>query len=272
MDQSDLPAPSLAEVPERLGTGVVDATRTPSPPLPRWFAALQVFLVCGFPTAVAVSSALYVTGSPMTADGSMLTADPSKISLEYFAMAGLFDTALVAILIRVFLAMSGETSHAVFFGRRSVIGEAARGLALVPVLVAAVVGLMYGLTRWLPFLHNVPKNPLEMYMDTPLKAGLFIIVVILAGGVREELQRGFILHRFEQGLGGIRVGLVLWSMAFALLHLPQGYDVALAVGLLGAFWGVLYIRRRSVVVAMVSHAGFDAAEVLQQLLLRTLST
>jgi len=90
--------------------------------------------------------------------------------------------------------------------------------------------------------------------------------------VREELQRGFILHRFDQCLGGAWVGLAVFSVAFGLFHLQQGFDVAIAVGLLGVFWGVLYIRRRSVVMAMTSHAGFDVAEVLQQLLVRTLST
>jgi membrane protease YdiL (CAAX protease family) len=44
--------------------------------------------------------------------------------------------------------------------------------------------------------------------------------------------------------------------------------VAVAVGLLGVFWGILYIKRRSVVMAMVNHAGFDATQVLMQLLLK----
>jgi membrane protease YdiL (CAAX protease family) len=113
---------------------------------------------------------------------------------------------------------------------------------------------------------------LAAYMDTPTKAAVFIVVVILAGGVREELQRAFILHRFDQRLGGAYVGLGLFSFVFGLFHLEQGFDAAIAVGLLGFVWGLIYIRRRSVVAPMVSHAGFDVAQVLQQLLLKTLST
>jgi membrane protease YdiL (CAAX protease family) len=249
----------------------IEAVTGPRVPVSRWFAALQVFLVCGIPTGVVVFFGLYVFGSPMTAEGSPLTMDASKITLEFFAMSSLFDTALVAILIRIFLSLSGETSRDVFLGSRRIGAEAARGLALVPVLLVAVVGLVYVMNLWIPGLHNVPKNPLETYMDTPFRAGVFLIVVILAGGVREELQRGFILHRFDQCLGGAWVGLAMFSVAFGLFHLQQGFDVAIAVGLLGAFWGVLYIRRRSVVTAMVSHAGFDVAEVLQQLLVKSLS-
>ncbi|MGE5837133.1 MAG: CPBP family intramembrane glutamic endopeptidase, partial [Acidobacteriota bacterium] len=96
------------------------------------------------------------------------------------------------------------------------------------------------------------------------------VVVVLAGGVREELQRAFILHRFEQRLGGVRLGLVLFSVSFGLMHVNQGLDAALAVGLLGVIWGVLYVIRRSAIMAMTNHAGFNAAQVLQLVLSKTL--
>ena len=76
---------------------------------------------------------------------------------------------------------------------------------------------------------------------------------------------GFILGLFP--ILGTTTALCL---AFGLFHLQQGFDVAIAVGLLGVVWGVLYIRRRSVVTSMVSHAGFDVVQVLQQVLLRSL--
>jgi len=39
-------------------------------------------------------------------------------------------------------------------------------------------------------------------------------------------------------------------------------DSAITVGLLGLCWGLMYMRRGSAVAGMVSHAGFDAAQVL----------
>lgn len=224
-----------------------------------------MFLVSGVPTQSVVLAALLAAGAP-------LTVDPAGISLEFFAMLSLFDTALVAISIRVFLALSGERSHDVFLGRQPVGREIGRGLALIPALWLLVIVLVYGMNTFLPWLHNVPTNPLEAYMDTPIKAAVFIMVVILAGGVREELQRGFILHRFDQRLGGAWVGLAVFSVVFGIFHLQQGYDAAIAVGLLGVIWGVRYIRRRSIVASMVSHAGFDTVQVLQQVLVRNLST
>jgi membrane protease YdiL (CAAX protease family) len=253
--------------------GAFDAARQtpvapPSPwlPLPRWLAALQVFSVCGIPTGVVIALALLATGTPMGADGSWLATD--NLSLEFFAMSSLFDTAAIALLIKLWLKLSGETSGQVFLGTRPVGLEALRGLALIPVLLIVGLGTAYVLRTWVPFLHNVERNPLEAYMDSPLRAAVFVVVVTLAGGVREELQRAFILHRFEQRLGGIHVGLWVWTLTFSVLHMPQGFDAAIAVGLLALVWGTLYIRRRSAVAAMVSHAGFNALQVIVQVLAR----
>ena len=59
-------------------------------------------------------------------------------------------------------------------------------------------------------------------------------------------------------------------MLFGLLHFDQGWDVALAIGSLGLFWGVLYIKRRSAVMSMANHAGFNARQVAQVMIVRAL--
>jgi membrane protease YdiL (CAAX protease family) len=133
-----------------------------------------------------------------------------------------------------------------------------------------VVGLVLGLRAVAPGLHNVPTSPLEGFLATPLDAAIFFVVVVLAGGVREELQRAFILHRFDQSLGGVKLGLLIFSVTFGVLHLDQGYDVAIAIGTAGLFWGILYAWRRSAVAPMVNHAGFNAAQVGQVLVARAL--
>ena len=58
------------------------------------------------------------------------------------------------------------------------------------------------------------------------------------------------------------VGLVVWSLVFGAIHLPQGMDSALVVGVLGLFFGLLYAWRRSPVAAIVVHACFDVAQTL----------
>ena len=115
-----------------------------------------------------------------------------------------------------------------------------------------------------PALHNVETNPLEEMASGGVANVLaFGVVGILAGGVREELQRAFMLRRFEQHLGGARVGVLVLSVAFGLGHFVQGWDAAITTGVLGAVWAVLYLRRRSSVAPIVSHAGFNSLEVLR---------
>ena len=236
-------------------------------PPSRWAAGFQAFLVCGLPTQFLIAGALIVMGFWPFTGGRGLSGD---LSLEFFAILSLADTALVAVLIRLFLGASGEHSHDVFFGSRSIKREALLGLALLPVIFAGVVGIVVGLRAVAPWLHNVQQSPLEAFMRTPFESAIFAVVVVLAGGVREELQRAFIIHRFGQRLGGQYLGLAVFTLIFAVGHYDQGWDVSLAIGALGAFWGWLYIRRRSLVSSMVSHAGFNAAQVLQLVVARSM--
>ena len=227
------------------------------------FALLQSIAVCGIPTQVLVAAGLILVAgmAPLSAEG---------LSLEFIATVSFLDTALVAMLIRVFLFFSGETSRDVYLGRRPVIGEVGRGLALVPVTFLVVVALVSAVRALAPWLHNVKVSPLEAFMRDPLDAAIFLVVVMLAGGVREELQRGFILHRFGQRLGGMWVGNLTFGIAFGLLHFDQGWDIALVIGLLGLAWGAFFIRRGSVLMSMANHAGFNAAQVLQQIIVTSL--
>jgi membrane protease YdiL (CAAX protease family) len=231
---------------------------------PHWiFALMQSIAVCGIPTQLLVAAGL-ILGTGMSPFGG------EGISLEFIATVSFLDTALVAILIRLFLVFSNETSRDVYLGRRPVGGEIARGLALVPVTFLLVVGLVTLVRAVAPWLHNVKVSPLEAFMRNPLDAAIFMVVVVLAGGVREELQRGFILHRFGQRLGGMWVGNLTFGLAFGLLHFDQGWDIALVIGLLGLAWGAFFIRRGSVVLSVANHAGFNAAQVMQQLIVTSL--
>ena len=239
---------------------------TPRPiAIPRWLAAIQAILVSGIPTQLLMA-ALLIVGmrvNPWGSDGST-----GGMTLEFMSMVLLFDTALTALLIRVFLEMSGEDSRSVFLGTRPILGEALRGLALIPLVFIGVTIVALGLRAIAPWLHNVQESPMLKFMNTPFEAAIFLVVVVLGAGVKEELQRAFVLRRFEQSLGGARLGLIVWSVWFGILHFEQGLDVAVSIGLLGLFWGILYLRRRSFVMGMVNHAGFNAAQVVQVMLVK----
>jgi membrane protease YdiL (CAAX protease family) len=109
----------------------------------------------------------------------------------------------------------------------------------------------------------VENNPLEQLATTPGQAAAFSLVAIVAGGVREELQRAFMLRRFEQYLGGATLGVWVLSIGFGLGHVMQGWDAVVTTAALGAFWAWMYLQRRNSVAPIVSHAGFNSLEILR---------
>jgi membrane protease YdiL (CAAX protease family) len=245
------------------GEQTFDQARVDGPRRDRLTALFEVMLCSGVPTQLAIGQALALAGwRPFTASG-VPQAGP------LFALA-LADTLVLVLLIWLFQWARGETMQGLLIGGRTIRSEAWLGLALVPVLFVGVGLTIVALRRLLPWLHNVPTNPFELLVQTPLDAGLFSVVAIVGGGVREEVQRAFLLRRFSTHLGGPAIGLAIVSLAFGAGHVVQGLDAAVATSLLGFAWGVTYLRRGSAVAPIVSHAGYNGAQIAQLMLVRSL--
>jgi membrane protease YdiL (CAAX protease family) len=227
----------------------------------RIVALLEVLLCSGYPTQLALSGSFLAFGvTPFRKGGALNPA--------YVVGVSLLDTLLVVGLVVLFLLAHGERPRDIVLGRVSALVETAAGVPLIFVALAIALTVVL-LTQWLaPWLHTVPHNPMQDLLASPREAWLFAFVVLVAGGVREEVQRAFMLHRFEVWLGGAITGVIVTSVAFGAGHFIQGADAALATGLLGAFWGSVYLRRRSAIAPMISHAGFDLLQIMQFLVVR----
>jgi membrane protease YdiL (CAAX protease family) len=187
----------------------------------------------------------------------------SELTLGYVVVLSLADTVLVLALILLFLRSHGERPGALFLGGRPIGREVLAGL---PLIFGALGLALFAIVtvRWLaPWLEPAEPNPLQALIDTRQAALLFALVVVTAGGFREELQRAFVLRRFDHGLGGPVVGVVVGSLAFGAGHLLQGADAAITTVLLGVFWAITYLRRGSVVAPIVSHSGFNLLQLVQ---------
>ena len=227
------------------------AAPTRTPVGDRLVAIAEVTLCSGFPTQLGLIVLLTLVG--VSAAG--------QLSLSYVVVLTLADTALILLLVWLLLRAHGERPGATFVGPRGFRSEVLLGVALVPAALLIVAGTFGILTRAAPWLHNVPENPFEALMRSPADAGWFGVVAVVAG-LREEVQRAFILRRFEQHLGGGVTGLVIFSVVFGLGHLVQGWDAVVMTGLLGAFWGIVYLTRCSIVAPIVCHALFNLTEIL----------
>jgi len=225
-------------------------------PVERAAAALEVILCSGFPTQLIIITVLATFGMKVKlADG--------RLSPTFVFTLTLLDSLLLVGLVLFFLRAHREPVREALFAHASTAREIGYGLLLVPASFFVIVLVLVVMQLFAPSLHNVLHNPLQDLAGTRAQTILFGFVVMVAGGVREEIQRGFVLRRFEQYLGGAIVGLVLFSIVFGLGHLEQGHDVALATAALGAFWGLVYLARRSVLAPMVGHAGFNLAQVVK---------
>ena len=219
-------------------------------------AVFEVVAASGFPTQLALGALLMAAGlRPFGADG--------QLSLSYLAVLMPADTCLILALVVWRIRAGGERVRDVLVGARNWRREGWLGVGLTPAVLGGVVIVMLVLRTAWPGLHNVDANPFQALIRSPLDALLVGALVIVTGGVKEEVQRAFVLHRFEQHLGGARVGLVLYSLVFGSGHIIQGYDVAIVTALLGLAWGSVFLWRRSVMAPSISHAGFNAAQVLQ---------
>ena len=226
----------------------------------RAVALAEVIVASGFPTQFGLSLLLIVAGlRPFD--------DRGTLSLSYVAWVWILDLVALVGFIAWRVRATHESIRAVFLGTRPVRREVLLGLVSVPALLVVVAVLLAGIRLVLPELHNVAANPFEGLVRTPLDAWILGAMAVLSGGLKEELQRAFVLHRFDQHLGGARVGLVLFSVVFGAGHFIQGWDVGLVTMLLGFIWGVVYLRRGSVTATVASHSGFNVIEILQFTLL-----
>jgi membrane protease YdiL (CAAX protease family) len=222
--------------------------------LSRVRAGIEVLVCSGYPTQLVVIALLASAGILPNPDGTLTP-------LFIFALSGI-DTVCLVGLVWWFLQQSGDSPREVFLGGRSATAELAMGALSVPAIFVMVALTQAAIGIVAPYLHNVPISPFAPLMRSPWLLAGFIVLVLVAGGLREEIQRAFLLHRFDRHLGGRWVGLATTSAVFGLGHTLQGWDAAIITALLGACWGLLYLTRRNIVATVTSHALFNVVQVI----------
>ncbi|MGH9385267.1 MAG: CPBP family intramembrane glutamic endopeptidase [Vicinamibacterales bacterium] len=239
-----------------------DSLSTPPPepaitsqPTP-WRSVGEVILCSGYPSQLLLGAVLQAVGiTPRTTSGSL--------SATFVFALSLLDTVLLLSLVIWLIRQRGERPATVFFGGRPLVSEAIVGMVSLPLVLLVVLTTSIAIRLVAPQLHNVEQNPLEGLLGSQTGLFAFLFVVIVAGGLREELQRIFLLHRFQQDLGGARVGLVITSAAFGLGHTLQGWDAAVITAILGALWGWISLSRGSATASIVSHSLFNSGELVR---------
>ncbi len=166
------------------------------------------------------------------------------------------EATLTLLLIRLLMALRGEAPSKIGWSCSDVLREAGIGLLAIPVLFAVTFSVKVSFQVFFPYWATV-HNPLLELIKTDRDLALFVVASIYAGGLKEEVQRAFVLTRFKESLGGIYIGLFLWSLFFGYGHAIQGIDNAVGAGILGLLFGLLFIWRRTLTAPIVAHTLYD---------------
>ena len=173
----------------------------------------------------------------------------------------MLETSLTLGIILVLLWAGGRRLRDLGWAERGWWRESLAGISVVPLLFGStfLVGSLFRI--FLPQYVSESNPLLEMIQDgTDL--GLLLLTSVIVGGIKEEVQRAFILVHFRNHLGGAVPGLILWSVFFGAGHSFQGVDFAVAAGVLGLLFGLLYLWRGHLAAPIVAHALYDVVTLL----------
>ena len=117
--------------------------------------------------------------------------------------------------------------------------------------VGATLGYLLHVTRWHPVVALNSKLPL-------LVLGRFLGVLWVLALAEEFFVRGFLQQILCRAMKSNAAGIVLTSLIFGALHLPFGtfpnFRFATLAAAAGLFYGVAFVRTRSIRAPMVMHA------------------
>jgi membrane protease YdiL (CAAX protease family) len=228
----------------------------PAAPQKTWVDRLQalfeVILLAGL--ASSILAALPFTWGESGREA--LLANVRVISLYL-----LLETAITFLLLWLVMRAHRETLVGLGLRWQRWRSDLLLGLALVPVLFGVNILVSVVFQVFFPKLF-LDHNPLTELIRTPQDLGLFIAAAWLAGGIKEEVQRAFILRRFQTYLGGAGLGLVIWSINFGLGHYVQGVQGMVTAGALGLIFGIAYLVRGNLIVPIIAHGAYDTVALL----------
>lgn len=213
-------------------------------------ALFEILLVSGVVSSFLAGLALALVRGGR---GDLLSGGAAGVALFL-----LVEAAILLLLLFALLRANRERVRGLGAGWRRWKSNALIGLATAPLLLLCQQAVSRLFLLYLPG-HYLERNPLTDIIRTPAELALFLAATLVAGGVKEELQRAFILNRFGRHLGGFGLGLLLWSLVFGAGHYLQGVQGVILATLFGLVFGLLYLARGSLVAPMVAHGAYDAA-------------
>jgi uncharacterized protein len=221
--------------------------------LDRFQAFFEVLLLSGLLSSLLAGLILYPFQGKKSPD---LLANAKVLSVFLLLESGITFLILAAIL-----KTRRETISGLGLRWRRWKSHVGLGLALAPFLFFLNAAVAAVFRTCFPQYYLV-ENPLTKLIQTPQELALLIFSALVAGGIKEELQRAFILTRFRLYLGGAGLGLVVWSIGFGAGHYVQGVQGVVTAALYGLIFGIVYLQSGSLIAPIVAHSAYDSLALL----------
>ncbi len=230
----------------------LEQTDNRKPWLEKIQALLEVLLLSGLFSSMVAAVPFTLTSHR----GSSLLHDARLVACFL-----ILEASITLVLLAVVMKLHGESLRDFGLRWKEFRTNCLIGLAVVPVLFMINLLIAEIFRVFFPNQYS-EHNPLVELIRTRQDLLLFILSGLYAGGIKEELQRAFILTRFKTHLGGAITGLILWSLVFGAGHYLQGMQGVAAATAFGMLFGIIYLARGNLIPPMVAHGLYDTAALL----------
>jgi membrane protease YdiL (CAAX protease family) len=218
--------------------------------------------------SLIISIAVVCFGWAYTLANSVFFLDRIIASFDSFPRyfwQTMIGVAISLIVVGLLLWYSKEPLHDIGLHREELPRQLGIGVlfGLLTFGLAAYVlyPFFYGFF-WRDLAAAASVDTRDFFTDISLLP-MWIIVSVLGGGLWEELWRVFALTRFERlaGRNGLVAALVIHSIIFGIGHRYQGPIAAATSVVVGIVFACVYLRKRSLLEAMVAHAVYNVISV-----------
>jgi membrane protease YdiL (CAAX protease family) len=168
------------------------------------------------------------------------------------ALAAMFNDIALVMLVIFLLWHNQETPRLVGWVTKGFFDEVLIGVLLF-------LPMTYSLRVLEMFFHSigltVPKGHLPAFLtpsgtDQIILAVLLVIVVAIA---EETIFRGYLILRLKNVTNSSAAAVLLSSLIFCIGHGYEGMAGVASIFVLGVFFSVVYLWRKSLVAPMVMH-------------------
>ena len=161
------------------------------------------------------------------------------------------DLALVSLIV-FFLWRNREPIQRIGWTFANVWQDALLGaLLFVPMLFGA--SALEQILKRAGFSAPATPMPRALAAGSPAEFLLAGVLVIVVAVTEEIIFRGYLMLRFEALTRNSLAAAFLSSFIFSLGHGYEGAAGVLTIGLMGLFFALVYLSRRSLVAPMVMH-------------------